>query len=543
MQQSFIKKWAPLFILSLALMIIVIDTTLLNVSLGTIIRELNTNIQSMQWVISAYSLMLAAFTITGGRLGDIFGRKKMFLVGAVFFAAGSFLASISNTVGTLIWGEAIIEGIGAALMMPATASLIVANYRGKDRAVAFGVWGGIAAVALAVGPILGGYLTTNYSWRWGFRINIFVVLVLLALSFLLKESEDDRRKPTIDWFGIVLSSASLLSFVFGIIEASEYGWWYAKEIFMIGTTPITLLDNLSISVLAFIWGFILLLAFLLWELRVERKGKMPLVSLHLFENKQFVAGLITTAIISLGQSGTIFSVTLFLQAVRNLDAIHTGYSLLPMAITLFIASPGAGYLSRKIAPKAIIMAGLVINMAAILWLRASISPETTVWTVAPALALYGIGLGCVISQLSNLTLSAVPVEEAGEASGVNGTVRQVGQTLGSAIIGAVLLSVLSSSLLVNIQSSQTIPEMYKQKISDAVIQAHSNIEFGGVQAISKQFNDPTLETSLKAATDDAMSKANRDALLVGAGVVLLGFIGAAFLPRQKKQNNQPAVVH
>src|SRR4051812_41539727 len=174
-----IKKWGSLLVLSLALAIIVIDTTLLNVSLSTIIRELKTDIQSMQWVISAYSLTLAALTITGGRLGDLLGRKRMFIVGAIFFAAGSYLASISHSVGMLVWGESIIEGIGAALMMPATSSLIVSNYKGHDRAIAFGVWGGIAAAALAIGPILGGYLTTHFSWRWGFRINLFVVVALL----------------------------------------------------------------------------------------------------------------------------------------------------------------------------------------------------------------------------------------------------------------------------------------------------------------------------------------------------------------------------
>src|SRR5579862_8916940 len=160
--QSFIKKWLPLIVMGLAVIIIVLDTTLLNVSLGTIVRDLHTNIQSLQWVISAYSLTLAALTITGGRFGDLFGRKKMFMIGAATFALGSFLASISHNVGMLITGESIIEGIGAALMLPATAALLVSTYRGRDRALALGVWGGMAAVGLAIGPVLGGYLTSHY---------------------------------------------------------------------------------------------------------------------------------------------------------------------------------------------------------------------------------------------------------------------------------------------------------------------------------------------------------------------------------------------
>src|SRR5216110_2707855 len=180
------RKWAPLLVLSLALAIIIIDTTLLNVSLSTLIRELHTNLQSLQWVISAYSLTLAALTVTGGRMGDLLGRKRMFRFGAFVFAAGSFLASVSNSVSTLLWGESIIEGIGAALMMPATASLLVSRYRGHDRALAFGIWGGVAAAASAIGPILGGFLTTHYSWRWGFRINVFVVAILLLGSIIIE---------------------------------------------------------------------------------------------------------------------------------------------------------------------------------------------------------------------------------------------------------------------------------------------------------------------------------------------------------------------
>ncbi len=232
-KNSFIKKWGPLGVLSLALAIVVIDTTLLNVSLATIIRDLHTDIQSMQWVITAYALMLAAFTIFGGKLGDIFGRKKMFVVGAIIFAIGSFVASISPNVGILILGESIIEGIGAALMLPATSSLLISTFKGRERGIAFGVWGGVAAAASAVGPILGGYLTTNFSWRWGFRINVFVVIILVLGAFMIKESSDPAEKnDQLDEGGIILSSVGLLAIVFGIIESSRLGWINAKETFV-----------------------------------------------------------------------------------------------------------------------------------------------------------------------------------------------------------------------------------------------------------------------------------------------------------------------
>src|SRR5438105_8328216 len=200
-----LRKWGNLMMLSLALAIIIVDSTLLNVSLSTLVRELHTNLQSLQWVISAYALMLAALTVTGGRMGHLFGRKRMFKLGAVIFVLGAVVASISHSVAVLLLGESIIEGIGAALMMPATASLLVAKYRGHERAIAFGIWGGVAAAASAIGPILGGFLTTHYSWRWGFRINVVVCAVLLIGSKVVGDNQE-RQWKYIDCLGVLLSS-------------------------------------------------------------------------------------------------------------------------------------------------------------------------------------------------------------------------------------------------------------------------------------------------------------------------------------------------
>src|SRR6266566_3645518 len=199
--ETLFRKWGTLMVLSLALAIIIIDSTLLNVSLSTLIRDLHTNLQSLQWVISAYSLILAALTVTGGRMGDLFGRKKMFMGGAVIFVIGAVVASISHSFPVLLLGESIIEGIGAALMMPATASLLVSKYRGHDRAIAFGIWGGVAAAASAIGPILGGFLTTHFTWRWGFRINVVVVALLLIGSRIV-EDKQPREEKAIDWIGV-----------------------------------------------------------------------------------------------------------------------------------------------------------------------------------------------------------------------------------------------------------------------------------------------------------------------------------------------------
>lgn len=521
--QPFLKKWGGLVVLSLALAIIIIDTTLLNVSLRTIINDLNTDLKSMQWVITIYSLILAAFTITGGRLGDFFGRKRMFIAGAIIFAIGSFIASISSNIGMMIAGEAIIEGIGAALMLPATSSLLVTNFKGRDRAVAFGVWGGIAAASSAIGPILGGWLTTNYSWRWGFRINIFVVAAVLIGSFLIRENHALRQKVKIDFIGILLSSLGLLSVVFGFIQASSYGWFKSKEqlVFLHHTLN---LGSLSATPVFIVLGLIILTGFIFWERYYEGLGKTPLLSLQLFKNNQFVAGASTMAVLALGQAGLFFTIPVFLQAVRHLDALHTGLTLLPMSLSLLVAAPLSAFIVKFIKPKRLVQIGLSLSVIAFIVLRASLAVDSTAWTLAPGFIIFGFGMGLIMAQVSNLTLSAVSVEDAGEASGVNNTLRMVGQTLGSAILGAILLSALLTNVTKGIQNSTAIPEQAKQAIEQKIEENVSSISFG-TQSSDAPSNVPKIiRDELETITNQATVDANKKVMVYGMIFVLLGLL-------------------
>lgn len=533
-----LKKWGSLFVLGLALAIIIIDTTLLNVSLSTIIREFKTDIQSIQWVITTYSLVLAAFTITGGRIGDLFGRKRMFMLGAVIFAAGSFVASISNSVGILLIGESIIEGIGAALMMPATASLLVANFHGKDRGIAFGVWGGIAGASSAIGPILGGYLTNNFSWRWGFRINIVVVAILLIGSFVVKESLDTEEKSKLDIVGVILSAVGLLGVVFGVIESSTYGWLHALKDF-------TILDytfvkgSFSFVPVSMALGFIFLILFFLWEKRVERKGETPLVSLEIFKNKVFSAGVLTTAIVSLGQVGLIFALPVFLQSVLRLNALQTGLALLPLSISILIMAPVSGYLSHKVSPKYLVISGLILDIIAMLIIRNSLSVWASTSDLILGLSLYGMGMGLVMAQVSNLTLSAVPVYQAGEASGISNTLRQIGSTLGSAVIGSILIASLSTNIIKGINDDLLIPTAAKPEIIKVVSSQKSSIEFGGASIshdVPKMISDQITAISKKATVDSS-----RESLLFAAFFAFLGLFVASFLPKKHIETNPQGV--
>ncbi len=546
-KRSGIKKWIPLTVLSMAMMIIIIDTTVLNVSLRVIVNDLNTNLQGMQWVIAGYALTLAALTVTGGRLGDLFGRKKMFMLGAVIFAIGSFITSISHSLGMMIAGEAIIEGIGAALMLPATTSLVISNYSGRDRALAFGVWGGVAAASSAIGPILGGFLTSNYSWRWAFRINIVVAVVLLLGSLFIAEGRDRVEKARLDFLGVFLSATGLLLFVYGIIESSSYGWWSAIKPFEVFGRTIPF--GFSPTPVAMALGLALLVLFGWWQNDAEKHGRTPLVSMHLFQNKQFTSGASVMAFLSLGMVGLIFAIPVFLQSVRNLDAFHTGLALLPMSLTmLFVAPFSAAVLTKKFVPKRIIQVGLVFAVLASIVMHYSITADSTAASFIPGMIIFGLGMGMVMAQASNLTLSAVPEYMSGEASGVNNTIRQVGSSLGSAIIGAVLLTTLSSSLASGVTNSSVIPAAAKPALAAKVASTASEVELSGIRQDKNTAPvSPAVQKELTAIAHQASADAARTAVLYMGFFIALGFGVSFFLPHthdlEELHNKSPAAAH
>jgi len=524
-KQTFFRKWGPLAVMGLAVLIIVIDTTLLNVSLGTIIRELHTNIQSLQWVIAAYALTLAALTIVGGRLGDLFGRKKMFLIGAAIFALGSFIASASHSVGYLLAGESIIEGIGAALMMPASASLLITTYRGRERALALGLWGAMAAAGSAIGPILGGYLTSHYSWRWGFRINVGIAVLLILGSVIVKEARDTKHKISLDWIGVFLSSFGLLAGVFAIIEGGTYGWWKhisGPDFGGVSAIPLALMLSAGLLCL-FVW----------WEDYYMKRGRVPLVDLKILSNRQFTSGALTMSGQVMGMMGISFALPVFLQGVRGLDALHTGYALLPLSVALLIMAPLGGYMSGKVGtPKHIVQVGLLTTLAGFFILRLTLNTTTSVADLILPLALYGGGAGLCFSQLTNIALSAVPVAEVGEASGVNNTLRQVASSLGAAIIGTVLLTSLASNLKTSVAASPALPESSRAQIAEDVAAQSSSVEFGVPLKTTAVLNQDE-KAEIKRLTNQSTVDASRTAFLVAMVSPLLALLMSTRLPKDK----------
>ncbi len=526
-------RWLALVVLALSLAIVVIDNSVLNVAVPYIIRDLKTNLSSMEWVISGYALIIATLLITVGRLGDIYGRRKIFMVGLVFFAIGSFIASIAPNVGILFFGEAFVEAIGASMMLTSSLSLIVTEFRGRERAIAFGVWGSVAGAAAALGPLLGGYFTSYYSWRWSLRINVVVAIVAILGCVFVKEAKGEQEKH-FDFPGMFLSGAGLFSLVFALIEGKKYGWFGVNEIFKIDSWqwPFT---RVSVIPFAFLAAAVLLAGFFLWEYRLEKAGRAPLMRPSIFKNISFSVGLATVVIIGLGQFGIFFVMPIYLQNVLGLDAFHTGLLFLIAAATMFVVGPVTGFIASRISPKWIVTSGMFILAAGALLLRSELSSTATGWTLAPGLFVFGVGMAMASAQLTNIVLSSVPQKLSGEASAINATARQVGTSVGIAIIGMVLAGAITTGVQNNVKNDSKLPLPVKNK----VIESAGSTSFEGGQFSQEEQKAPVeIVDAIKSDVENAIVDASKEAIAIATAFIVLGGFISVFTKKPVGEKSQ-----
>ncbi len=420
-------KWLSLVVLSLAVAIIVIDGTVLNVAQKYVIDDLKTDLSTIQWAFTGYSLVLAALTIFGGRLGDLFGRKKMFVLGAIIFALGSTITAFAQNSTMLLIGWSVIEGIGAALMVPASSALLVSNFEGKERGIAFGVYGATAGAASSFGPMLGGFFASNIGWRWAFGINVFIAIILcLGSLIVLDKKENYPEKTYLDYIGVLLSATGLTAVVYGIIEAGKNGLFHPTSLSILG-------------------GLGLLVAFVVYELNLEKQGKDPLISISIFKNRSFTFGVLTLASMFSGFAGLLtYGLVSFFLVVRGLSAFETGLTLTPLSIAILVFAPLSAKMADKIGQKTLVILGLLINSIGVFLIYNALNISATTQDFIIPFAVTGIGFGMIAAQLNNIILSSVKVAQAGVASGINGTIREVGRALGIAIIGAGFISMTTN---------------------------------------------------------------------------------------------------
>jgi EmrB/QacA subfamily drug resistance transporter len=522
-------RWVTLAIVLMSAFIVVLDNTVLNVAIPTILREFHTTLPALEWVVTGYALTFATLLIIGGRLGDIYGHRRIFIIGAALFGVGSLLASVSTSVPELILGEAIIEGIGASLMLPATLALLSGTFHGRERATAFAAWGASAGVAAACGPVVGGFLTSNYSWRWSFRINVIIAPLAIVGAFVfMKDGVSTRRRVKIDAVGAALVAIGMFLFVFALSEGGTYGWLTPVESFSIGGRVLWPASrSVSIMPLVFLVALIILCGFFFVERSKERRDAAPLFEFAHLRLKSYRYGLLTGLVLAMGQLGLSFVLPVFLQDGKHLSAARNGLWLLPTGLFVIVGAQVGGRLIRKVGATVVVRMGLVLYAVGVALVLRSIDLDLTVWGLLPGLACYGAGIGFAGAQLTNVVLSEIPNESSGVASGANTTVRQVGSALGVAVIG---------SLLTAQTISHTIRGIKTADLSSAV-KTHA---LSGVHALGANYRPPASMSPhdaalLRSALEHGVATGTRFALSFAIVVVAAGALLSFLIPRAPAQ--------
>jgi EmrB/QacA subfamily drug resistance transporter len=517
-------RWIGLAMLSVGVAMIIVDATIVNVAVPSMIRDLHLDGTQAEWVNSAYALVFAALLVTLGRIGDVSGRRRLYLLGLGVFMGASVLAGLAQTGEILILAR-VLQGVGGAMILPATQSILNTNFRGRDRAIAFAIWGSVIGGMAALGPLLGGWLTTNLSWRWAFFINIPIGLIAIAGTLAyIRESRDEHARAGFDLPGFVLITSGVTAIVFALIEGRTYGWITPNEPFTVmgWTWP---LESVSVIPFCIVFGLIALAVFARVEVTRERQGKFFLFDVALWRYPGFRFGNLAGTIVSLGEFGLLFALPLFLQAVLGLTAFETGLVFLSLAVGAFFAAPMAGALAPRIGPRRVVTSGMALEAIGILATTLLISSGMDARIILVPLFVYGVGVGFATAQLTSIVLSDVPPERSGLASGTNSTVRQIGSALGIAILGTVLFTVLVDHTAANLAEVPGLPPAAQEAIVTA-------IDASAGQALTTIRNDPAYAPVVEPI-ESAFVDAARATGLVAFGFVVLGLVFSFLLPETR----------
>jgi EmrB/QacA subfamily drug resistance transporter len=434
------RRWWVLGFALLAMLLVSVDTTVLIVSIPTIRREFDTTFTAVEWVITGYGLVFACLLVIGGRLGDVFGTRRALVVGTAIFGIGSLVASGSTDVWALILGESVIEGVGAALVAPNALSLIVVTFTGRERATAYAAWASVLTSGAVLGPVLGGYLTTYHSWRWAFRINVGLVpIVMVGLLALARPDRPSRERSRIDVAGAALIASATFFVLFAVSQGTTYGYVAPTKPFTLGAvTAWPSGAPISVVPCALLVGLVLLWAFVRAERRIDAQHGDPLFSIAQFGVRTFRQGTVLTALVGFAQMGTSFCIALFLQESRHLTPVQNGFWVIPIGAGSVVGAPIAGWLAGRINPTTIMRTGMLLQTGALLAMALLLGADGPYLAIGAAFGAYGVGSGCVFSQVNRLMLSDIAPENTGAASGMSSASRQIVSSSGVAVTAAVL---------------------------------------------------------------------------------------------------------
>lgn len=501
----------------------VLDQAVMNVAISQLVEDFDTNVTTIQAIIAFYALVMASLMLIGGKIGDIIGRRRAFGVGLVIYAAGSATTALSGSVAVLGLGWSVLEGVGAALVLPAMIALVAGSYKGKERALAYGILGGVAGAGIAVGPILGGWATTEASWRLVFVGEVVVALAILAGIRTIREPEKVSGVK-LDWVGGVLSAGGLALTVFGVLRAGTWGWLQPLE------SPV---EPFGFSLTPFVIaaGLMVMVGFVGWERRRERRGEQPLVHLGLFRIPTLRGGVAMLLAQNMLLMGIFFTVPLYLQVVQGLDALETGVHMLPASCGLFVAALGGSVFSRRLTARLLVRIGLAIVFVAIFMMLGTVDFTLDSTSFMIAMGVLGVGMGLIISQLGNSVQSSVGDRDRSEAGGLQNTSMQIGSSLGTALLGAVVITGLIAAFSSNVAENPDIPASVKDEVQVELSSGGSFVASDEVRAAAEgaEVSEPTTEL-LVADYEDAQIQALKTALLFAAFLALISFPATRNLP-------------
>lgn len=517
------SQWGALLTIGFGTSLIIMDATIVNVALPVVIEDSGLTSTEAQWMNAVYSLVFAALLITVGRLGDVFGRRRFFLTGMIIFMVASVFAGLAVN-GPMLIGARLVQGVGAAMISPSTLSSLNALFRGRARTIAFAVYGSAIGGMAAIGPLVGGWLATDASWRWAFWLNIPVgILVVIGIITVLPETRDPEATRSKDLLGAVLSSLGMAAIVFGLIEARAYGW-------------VRQADG-SLSPIPFVLGggVLVLALFVLYENARRRRGQTVLVDLTLFTVPTFSAGVVATMIVALGEFGLLFALPLVLQGALGYTALGTGWIIVALAAGTFLSSGLLPMVSRRLRQRTVVQIGLVLEAASVAALSWAMSMTVAGGTIAAILFVYGFGVGFATSQLTSLLLSDVPAAESGQASGLQSTIRQLGSSLGVALLGGLMINRLDSATATNVEALGVPAAQADQVatvVSDSAGAAIPQLAQQGIPGASAAQVQQVVQ-----AASEALVSAAQATTAVAAAALVVGFLATMRLP--KDAGSQP----
>jgi MFS family permease len=509
-----------------------LDTSVMNVSIATVAHDVGTTVTGIQTAITLYTLVMATLMITGGKIGQIIGRKRAFSIGCVIYGCGSFVTAISPSLGVLIVGWSFLEGVGAALILPAIVALVASNFERSARPRAYGLVASAGAIAVAAGPLVGGLFTTYLSWRWVFAGEVLIVIAILWLSRRISDAVPETR-PRLDFVGTALSALGLGMIVFAILRAGDWGFVRPKP-----GAPEWI--GLSPSIWLMLGGGVVVWAFLAWENHRLRRGSEPLVDPSMLRNPTLRGGLTSFFFQYLLQAGLFFAVPLFLSVALGLSAVETGVRLLPLSITLLLAAAGIPKVFPNASPRRVVQIGFAALFAGIVVMVAALDAGAGADIVTWPMLLAGLGVGSLASQLGSVTVSSVPDEQSSEVGGLQNTLTNLGASIGTALAGAVLISALTASFLTGVQNNPAVPASVKSQVEVKLTGGASFVSDDQLRSSLEKAGLPPEQADAIVAENE---KARLDALRSSLSVLgLIALIAAFFtfrLPTQQPGASGP----